>query len=248
MGLGTLKYCQCPDPERIIFCHFWGFFFFFLSSFKILIPRNKQCSSLGKEATRWWVEVWGVFPGGTSGKEFAWQCRRQKRPGFDPWVGRTPRGGHGNPLQCSWLRNPMDRGAWWATAHRVTQSQTWLKWLRTCVHRGLRTPRFNSLIRFSSGEDVILLEKVKLERIMNKQKSVCAHDMLIIARASKDRENMYYPTALWWLVNLSLFLNRHWIPWSKSHVLFIFVCLPSHRHSQTHSISTHCMKEWINVH
>ena len=35
----------------------------------------------------------------------------------DPWVGRSPGGGHGNPLQSSCLENPMDRGAWWATVH-----------------------------------------------------------------------------------------------------------------------------------
>ena len=40
------------------------------------------------------------------------------------------REGHGNPLQCSCLENPRDRGAWWwATVHGVTQSQTPLKWL-----------------------------------------------------------------------------------------------------------------------
>ena len=32
--------------------------------------------------------------------------------------------GNGNPLQYSCLENPMDRGAWWATLHRVTQSDT----------------------------------------------------------------------------------------------------------------------------
>ena len=36
-------------------------------------------------------------------------------------------GGHGNPLQYFGLENPMDRGAWWATAHRVAKSQTQLK-------------------------------------------------------------------------------------------------------------------------
>ena len=35
-----------------------------------------------------------------------------------------PGEGHGNPLQCSCLKNPMDRGAWWATVHGVAQSQT----------------------------------------------------------------------------------------------------------------------------
>ena len=41
--------------------------------------------------------------------------------------GRSPRGGHGNPLQYSFLENPMDREAWQATVCRVTQSQTRLK-------------------------------------------------------------------------------------------------------------------------
>ena len=36
-------------------------------------------------------------------------------------------GGHSNTLQCSCLENPMNRGAWWVTVHRVTQSRTQLK-------------------------------------------------------------------------------------------------------------------------
>ena len=48
--------------------------------------------------------------------------------------GRFPGGGHGNPLQYSCLENPMDRGAWWATVHRVTKSWTWLKLLSTHMH------------------------------------------------------------------------------------------------------------------
>ena len=42
---------------------------------------------------------------------------------------RSPGGGPGNPFQYSCLENPMDRGAWWAMVHRVTESQTWLKQL-----------------------------------------------------------------------------------------------------------------------
>ena len=38
--------------------------------------------------------------------------------------GRSPGGGHGNPLQNSCLKNPMDRGAWQAIVHRVAKSQT----------------------------------------------------------------------------------------------------------------------------
>ena len=39
-------------------------------------------------------------------------------------LGRSPGEGNGNPLQYSCLENLMDRGAWWATVHRVTKSQT----------------------------------------------------------------------------------------------------------------------------
>ena len=47
--------------------------------------------------------------------------------GLIPGSGRSPGGGHGNPLQYSCLENPMDRGAWWATVQRVAKSQTGLK-------------------------------------------------------------------------------------------------------------------------
>ena len=43
--------------------------------------------------------------------------------GSIPGLGRSPGGGHGNPLQYSCLENPMDRGVWWATVYRVTKSQ-----------------------------------------------------------------------------------------------------------------------------
>ena len=46
--------------------------------------------------------------------------------GSIPGLGRFPGIGNGNPLQYSCLENPMDRGAWWATVHRVAKSQTQL--------------------------------------------------------------------------------------------------------------------------
>ena len=51
--------------------------------------------------------------------------------GSIPELGRSPGGGYGNPIQYSCLENPIDRGAWWATVHRVTQSQTQIKQLNT---------------------------------------------------------------------------------------------------------------------
>ena len=50
---------------------------------------------------------------------------------WNPRLGRSPGEGHGNPLQYSCLGNPMDRGAWRATIHGVTKSQTQLK---QCTH------------------------------------------------------------------------------------------------------------------
>ena len=47
-------------------------------------------------------------------------------PGVIPGWGRSPGEGTGNPLQNSCLENSMDRGAWWTTVHRVTQSWTQL--------------------------------------------------------------------------------------------------------------------------
>ena len=44
--------------------------------------------------------------------------------GSIPGLGISPGGGCGNPLQYSGLENPMDREAWWATAHGVKKSQT----------------------------------------------------------------------------------------------------------------------------
>ena len=47
-----------------------------------------------------------------------------KDVGSVPGLGRSPREGHGNSLQYSCLENPMDRGAWRATVHGVTESDT----------------------------------------------------------------------------------------------------------------------------
>ena len=41
-----------------------------------------------------------------------------------PGLGRSPGGGHDNPLQYSCMENPMDRGAWWATVHGIAESDT----------------------------------------------------------------------------------------------------------------------------
>ena len=67
----------------------------------------------------WWLRRWGIHLQGG-------------RPGLIPGLGRSAGGGHGHPLQCSCLENPMDRragglrGAWQAAVHGVTKSQAWM--------------------------------------------------------------------------------------------------------------------------
>ena len=46
--------------------------------------------------------------------------------GSTPGLGKSPGEVDGNPLQCSCLGNPMDRGAWWALVYGVAKSRTWL--------------------------------------------------------------------------------------------------------------------------
>ena len=56
-----------------------------------------------------------------------------------PGTGRSPGGGHGNPLKYSCLENPMDREAWQATVLRVTKNQTRLKPLSAYTSKYLIT-------------------------------------------------------------------------------------------------------------
>ena len=76
------------------------------------------------------IHIYMDFPGAK--KNPIAKARNSQRGGFDPWVGEIPRsrrspgGGHGNPLQCSCLENPIDRGAWQAIVHGVAKSQAWL--------------------------------------------------------------------------------------------------------------------------
>ena len=48
---------------------------------------------------------------------------------LNPGLGRSPEGGHGNPLQYCCLENPKDRGTWWATESDMTEATP-----HTCMH------------------------------------------------------------------------------------------------------------------
>ena len=81
------------------------------------------------------------FPSGSVGKESTCNAGDAKDRGLVPGLGRSPEGRHGNSLQYPCLGNPMDRGAWQATAHRVTKS--WTKLKRLSLHT--RSPHHNNI-------------------------------------------------------------------------------------------------------
>ena len=64
------------------------------------------------------------FPGGLVVKNLPANARDIRDADSIPGLGRSPGEGNGNPLQYSYLENPMDRGTWQATVHVVAKSQT----------------------------------------------------------------------------------------------------------------------------
>ena len=64
------------------------------------------------------------FPGGIGVKSLPADAGDTRDVGLIPGSGRSPGGGHDNPLQNSCLENPRDRGDWGSTVLRVTKSQT----------------------------------------------------------------------------------------------------------------------------
>ena len=83
---------------------------------------------------KWWRKQWRQdSPGGSDDKESA--CNSGDL-GSIPGLGRSPEGGHGIPVRYSCLENPVDRGAWWATVHAVTDSRTPLSdWAQCCARQ-----------------------------------------------------------------------------------------------------------------
>ena len=88
------------------------------------------------------ILIYHLFPVAPVVKNPPAKAGNARDMGSIPGSGRSSRGGNGNPLQYSYLENPMDRGAWQATVHWVTQNRTWLKQLNT-----------NIILIFNSGHD-----------------------------------------------------------------------------------------------
>ena len=91
----------------------WKTVWWFLKKLKLELPGLRWCPVVGASHS----------PGDSDSKESA--CNAGD-PGSISGLGRSLAEGNGSPLQCSCLENSMDRGAWWATAHGVTESWTQL--------------------------------------------------------------------------------------------------------------------------
>ena len=121
--LGCQWICDQPGQILSIYIHldYWDSLILVFSWVMLLLKHNENSCVFTTSAN------FEGFPGGTSGKESTCPCGRWKRLGFDSWVQKIPwRRAWQHPVQYSYLENPMDRGAWKATIHRVTKSWSWL--------------------------------------------------------------------------------------------------------------------------
>ena len=121
-----------------VWCSFvWLFLWHFSFSFPLLMCCAVLSYSVMSDST--FFLFYGLLfslpiRGDVNGKETSCQCRRHKRPRFDPWVGKIP-------WRRAWQltpgflpENPMDRGAWRDMVHRVANGWAHLKRLGTHAH------------------------------------------------------------------------------------------------------------------
>ena len=99
----------------------------FLPSWSLQSSMKTSAVKMGLFKDLFTCETLGL-PRQLSGKEPAYNAGAAGNTVSISGLERFSGGGHGNPLRYSCLENPMDRGAWRAIVHRVTKSQTWLKW------------------------------------------------------------------------------------------------------------------------
>ena len=125
-------WCECFKQPRGVITGDYNYPPYWQTQEKVLNIQVFLCLKLWKTITQRglrifltssWINQEQGFPGGSNGKESA--CNVGD-PGSIPRSERSPGEGNGNPLQCSCLGNPMDRGVWQAIVHGVSKSWTQL--------------------------------------------------------------------------------------------------------------------------
>ena len=144
---------------------------------------------------------------------------------------RSPREGHGHPLQYSYLESPTERGAWWATVHGVAKSQTQLKQLSThaCTYKDIAISYRYSYIPHITSVDswgsiyylkFLVLEFCKNNNNNNNNKNLCNLFKDLFSHPFENRiknsefTNTYIPV----LENVlySVLEKWHWTRWTYS--------------------------------
>ena len=134
-GEGTWALVLVPESVATSFIKVWGKVQPQLTSipvkFEVLVkPSSRQLEMRSRAYEQTVMATWsqssteGASQVALVVKNLLANAGGLRGAGLIPGLGRSPGGGHGNPLQYSCLENLMDRGAWQATVHRVAKSRT----------------------------------------------------------------------------------------------------------------------------
>ena len=125
--------------------------------------------------------------------------------------------GNGNPLQCSWLENPRNGGAWWAAVYGVAQSRTRLKWL-------------------GSSRSNILPCLLSVDLFSEPFEGSCRHhNTLLWNTIPKNKQYNYHTWGIWILYNIIFYTIDSEI-FQLCDTCYIFLFL-----SRIHSRIKHCI-------
>ena len=131
--------------------------------------------------------------------------------GSIPGSERSPRRGHGNPLHYSCLKNPMDRGAWWATVYRVAKNQKWLKQLSTRAHMRVSLwPDGPCGPPGSSVHEVSQARILEWVAISSSRRSSQHRDGTCVSKISRIGKWVLYHCATWEVHVNEYILDKHW--------------------------------------
>ena len=142
--------------------------------------RHKKSTRLFSIRKRQWHPTPALLPGKSHGRRSLVGCSPWGREESDT-TERLPfhfslsciGEGNGNPLQCSCLENPRDRGAWWAAVYGVAQSRTWLK-------------------RLSSSSSILYSYRSTLHNTVFSEKSKCENYVILAFWEEKCRVVLAY--------------------------------------------------------
>ena len=186
-------------------------------------------------------------------KEHACQCRRWRDIGLIPGSGRSS--GNAYPLQYSCLENPVDRGAWWAIVHRITKSQTWLKWFITHTHTNTHLQRVTNLVHHQNAPQdcKTVMFPVSVPRDPDAEQS------------GWGLGNCIFPSVSWGFWGAAWFGSINWFSWlgfcsslhsiipfsvpdSRAHFILPVICLYLTQRSELHllcfPIFSHTAVKW----